>query len=256
MISSKNYPNVSILHSMQKTWWRSARSMPPLPHNKWNKLPIGWVAWANKWFVAIKKEKSSTKSSPSCQQGRAHQTWGYHSDKWEGGNIPWCLICIKKNVATTHPGSWSKGKWKLVILWKLATISWGASKQILKHVYQEAIRPHFENGSTAWSTAAKTHQQSLDKVQNQALWIITGCMQYTPVKAMEEATAILPNHQRRDKEIMVQIEKCKCLPQHPMNESIQNLKKNMSQAPYWMPLICHSPGMKITKVSISPHLFL
>ena len=118
----------------------------------------------------------------------------------------------KKNVATTHPGSWSKGKWKLVILWKLATISWGASKQILKHVYQGAIRPHFENGSTAWSTAAKTHQQSLDKVQNQALWIITGCMRSTPVKAMEEATAILPNHQRRDKEIMVQIEKCKCLP--------------------------------------------
>ena len=58
---------------------------------------------------------------------------------------------------------------KLAILQKLAGTSWGANEQILKRVYQGVIKPHFEYGSSAWSTAAKTYQQSLDRVQ-----IITG----------------------------------------------------------------------------------
>ena len=173
-------------------------------------------AWTNKWFVAIRKEKYSTNLHLVVNKAGPIKL----------GDTTWKIRGRQHTlVSDLHKQTWrlhiqeaeAKVRWKLVILWKLATISWGASKQILKHVYQRAIRPHFENGSTAWSTAAKTHQQSLDKVQSQAIWIITGCMRSTTVKAMEEATAILPIQQRRDKKIMVQTEKCKCLPQHPMN---------------------------------------
>jgi hypothetical protein len=57
---------------------------------------------------------------------------------------------------------------------KLAGTKWGANEKILKSVYQGNVHPHLEYGSSSWVTRAKTHHQILDKVQNQALRIITG----------------------------------------------------------------------------------
>ena len=83
------------------------------------------------------------------------------------------------------------------------------------------MRPHLEYSATAWSTAAKSHQQSLDKVQNQALRIITGSMRSAPIKAMEEITGIEPLEKRRDVKVLTQAEKFGCMLQHPMNERLQ-----------------------------------
>ena len=55
---------------------------------------------------------------------------------------------------------------------KLSGTTWGANEQILKTVYEGSVRPVLEYSSTAWSTTAKTNQQSLDNIQNQALRII------------------------------------------------------------------------------------
>ena len=81
-------------------------------------------------------------------------------------------------------------------------------------------------GSTAWSTTAKTKQQVLDNVRNQALRITTGSMRSTPVKAMEKTAAVQPLSQRRDAQIMVHAEKLKSLPNHPMKERMNGLTKN------------------------------
>ena len=61
-----------------------------------------------------------------------------------------------------------KARRNLNIMRKLAGTQWGANKQILKSVYQGTVQPHLEYGSNSWMTAAKTHQNTLDKVQNQA----------------------------------------------------------------------------------------
>ncbi|CAC5370134.1 unnamed protein product [Mytilus coruscus] len=58
--------------------------------------------------------------------------------------------------------------------------------------YQGNVRPHLEYGSSSWMTAAKSHHQNLNKVQNQALHIIAGAMKSTPINSMEETTNILP----------------------------------------------------------------
>ena len=186
------------------------------------------AAWADEWCVKINKEKSST-------------TLFTLSAKQKAGPIKLGDTALKNEEEATYLGvtfdkkqTWrphiqkaeAKARRKLAILRKLAGTNWGANEQILKRVYQGAIRPHLEYGSTAWSTAAKTHLQSLDRVQNQALRIITGSMRSTPIEAMEKITAIQPLHQRRDEKTMVQAEKFKCLPQHPMNERMQNLTKN------------------------------
>ena len=70
---------------------------------------------------------------------------------------------------------------------KLADTTWGANEQILKTVYEGSVRPVLEYSSTAWSTTAKTNLQSLDKIQHQALRIITGTMKFTPIAFMEKS---------------------------------------------------------------------
>ena len=118
-----------------------------------------------------------------------------------------------------------KARKKLTIMRKLAGTTWGANEQILKAVYEGSVRPVLEYSSTAWPTTAKTNQQSLD-IQNQALRIITGAMKSTPITFMEQTTAIQPLQQRRHAKVLLQTEKYKCLPHHPMKEKEEGRTKN------------------------------
>ena len=62
---------------------------------------------------------------------------------------------------------------------------------------------------------AKTNQQTLDKVQNQALRIITCATKSTPIAFMEKFTGIQPLQERRQAKILLQTEKFKCIPDSP-----------------------------------------
>ena len=104
---------------------------------------------------------------------------------------------------------------------KLVGTTWGAMT-----VYEGSVRPVLEYSSTAWSTTAKTNKQSLDKIQNQALRIITGAMKSTAITFIEQTTAIQPLQQRRQSKVLLQAEKCKCLPDHPMKEKVEGRTKN------------------------------
>jgi len=184
--------------------------------------------WAEEWCVSINKEKSST-------------TLFTLSPKQKAGTIRLGNTPLKEDEEATYLGvtfdkkmTWKshitkaemKARRKLAILRKLAGTTWGANEKTLKTVYQGSVRPHLEYGSTAWSTCAKTTQQALDKVQNQALRIITGAMRSTPIKAMEQLTGIQPLNQRREAKIMVQAQKFRCLPDHPMKSKLDSLTKN------------------------------
>ena len=72
----------------------------------------------------------------------------------------------------------------------------------------------------------KITQYTLDKVQNQALRLITGAMKSTLIKVMEETTAIAPLGHRRDMKILIQAERYKCSPSHPMKRRIDGITKN------------------------------
>ena len=51
-------------------------------------------------------------------------------------------------------------------------------------------------------------------------------MRSTPIKIMEEITAIQPLSKRRDMRIMIQAERYKCSPSHPMKTKIHGMTKN------------------------------
>ena len=88
------------------------------------------------------------------------------------------------------------------------------------------MRPHLEYGSTSFTSAPKSTLYTLDKVQNQALRLITGAMKSTPIKVMEETTAISLLGHRRDMKNLIQAERYKCSPSHPMKRRIDGMTKN------------------------------
>ena len=112
---------------------------------------------------------------------------------------------------------------------KLAGTTWGASEKILKQVYQSTVRPHLEYGASAWMTTAQTHQNTLGKVQNQALRIMTGSMRSTPIAKMEEVTGLLPLKTRWNRKAMAQHTKIKALGDHLMHSKSWSKQPNKTR---------------------------
>ena len=96
-------------------------------------------------------------------------------------------------------------------------------------MYIGTIRSHLDYGSTTCSSASNTSNYTLDKVQDQALRLITGSMRSTPIQIMDETTAIQPLSKRRDMRIMIQAKRYKCSPSHPMKTKIHGMTKNRIQ---------------------------
>jgi len=184
--------------------------------------------WTDKWCLTINKEKSSTTLFTLSTKHKAGTINLGDTPLKEDGEATYLGVTFDKRM-TWKPHiaqAESKARRKLAILRKLAGTAWGANENILKTVYQGTVRPHLEYGSTAWSNAAKTTLHTLDLVQNQALRIITGAMKSTPIIGMEKLTTIQPLNTRRDKKSLLQAEKFKSLPDHPMKPKVEGLTKN------------------------------
>lgn len=182
-------------------------------------------AWADRWCVTINKDKTTGtlfSLSPKATPGRL--TLGNTILKMEDQQTYLGVTYDKKMTWKHHISqAESKARRKLNIMRKLAGTQWGANETILKSVYQGTVRPHLEYGSSSWMTAAKTHHNSLDKVQNQALRIITGSMKSTPIDKMEEVTGISPLSERRKQKAMLQATKYKCSQDHPMKTRLEKM---------------------------------
>ena len=112
---------------------------------------------------------------------------------------------------------------------KLAGTQWGCSAEVLKQVYQGTVRPHLEQGSSAWISAAKSHKDKLEKVQNQGLRIITGAMKSTPIVKMQEITGIEPLQKRWEGKTLTSYTKASCLEDHPTHERTKRGVKKGSE---------------------------
>ena len=118
------------------------------------------------WCVTVNKDKSSTTLftlSPKKQASTLKI--GTHTLKEEDkatylGEPFDKRLTLKPHTLRTE----GKARKKLTIMRNLAGTTWGANEQILKTVYEGSVRPVMEYSSTAWSTTAKTNQQSIDKI--------------------------------------------------------------------------------------------
>ena len=118
-----------------------------------------------------------------------------------------------------------KGIKKLAVLKKLSGTHWGANSKILKTVYMGAVRPSLEYGASAWVTAAKTHTNKLNKVQNIGLRTILGAMKTTPIAEMEKTAGVEPLEGRRQAKLLIHAEKMKRMPDHPLHQKLKDPTK-------------------------------
>ena len=124
---------------------------------------------------------------------------------------------IKNNAAKTSH--------RLNIVKKLASTKWRINKQTLRQLYMGYVRPSLEYSRAALSTATHTHLATLDKVQNQALWFISGAMRTTPTSACEiECNSGLLDISR-DAAIVTTYELYQRLQYHPHKALVQTWRK-------------------------------
>ena len=140
------------------------------------------TAWTEDWCVTVNKDKSSTTLFTLSPKKQARPIKiGTHTLKEEDQATNLGVTFDKRLYWKPHTlRTEGKARKKMAIMRKLARTTWGSNEQILMTVYKGSVRPILGYSSTAWSTTAKTNQQSLDKIQNQALLIITGAMKSTP----------------------------------------------------------------------------
>ena len=183
------------------------------------------TTWAKSWCVTINREKSTaTLFSLSTKEFASKLMLGDTPLKMEDQQTYLGVTFDKRMTWKQHiQNAEAKARRKMNIMRKLAGTHWGANEKILKTIYQGSVRPHLEYGSCSWMTAAKSHHQNLNRVQNQALRIITGAMRSTPIQKMEAITSIPPLSARRECKALLQANKYRCSKDHPMNTRLQQL---------------------------------
>ena len=82
-----------------------------------------------------------------------------------------------------------------------------------------------EHGVTAKGTAAKSNFDKVSKVQNQATRIITEAMNSTPIDELDSITGLESLEDLRDTKLLMQAEKFKWCPDHPMHSRLSKQTK-------------------------------
>ena len=184
--------------------------------------------WADEWMVTINRKKTeATVFSLSPKKEVINL-------KINGEVIPQQDTPTYLGVKLDRRLTWgpqisqmeSKAVKKMAVMKKLSGTKWGANARILKQVYTGYVRPQLEYGATSWGTASKTNTSKLSKVQNASLRIITGGMKTSPICTMETTANIKPLEERRKEKSLIQSEKIKRLPTHPLHNKLKESTKN------------------------------
>ena len=86
----------------------------------------------------------------------------------------------------------AKAKSRLNVMKALSSTAFGHSKESLTALYKQFVRPVLSYGSTAWAPdLAPSHMEVLQRTQNAALRIATGCVRSTPIAHLHDETRVL-----------------------------------------------------------------
>ena len=155
--------------------------------------------WAKEWLVMINRTKTEAICC-SLSPKREEFILQINGQEIHQQDIPTYLgvKLDRKMTWSPHIGTMhSKGLRKMTLMKKLAGTKWGANMKLLTQVNTATVRPHMEDASSAWSSAAKTNLDQLTKTQNAGLRIITGGMKTTPISELETTAGLLLLGERR-----------------------------------------------------------
>ena len=105
-----------------------------------------------------------------------------------------------------------------------------SKKRLWQHILECPCRgkgrPNIEYSSSARATTTRSNIQSFDKIQNQALRIITGGMKSTSINYMEEILWYKHYRRRNTNTKFFLAQECNYLSDHPIKNKLQCYTKN------------------------------
>ncbi|KAI5752692.1 hypothetical protein M8J77_019486 [Diaphorina citri] len=108
---------------------------------------------------------------------------------------------------TTH-----KARNRFKLLKRLAGTKWGCSRKTLNTTYNSYIKPTLTYCGEILITANETNKTKYERVQNEALRLITGAVKTTPINAMYALTNTKPIMKTLEEQALIQFEKIARLP--------------------------------------------
>ena len=104
----------------------------------------------------------------------------------------------------------------------LASTTFGHSKESLTALYKQFVRPVMEYASSSWTPdLAQSHMEVLQRTQNAALRIATGCTRSTPTAHLHAETMVLPLRDHMDLR-GTQLFTAAASPEHPLHDRLHN----------------------------------
>ena len=148
---------------------------------------------------------------------------------------------------------------RMQLLKRLASTAWGADKNTLRQLYIGYVRSLMEYNIGLQTICSKDTQDSLDKVQNQAVHYISGAMRSAPTAACEIHTDIEPLALRREAAAIEMVERYRRKPKdHPNRKVVDSWtpnnriqKKSILMVENELQLKHHLPGNREMECPIS-----
>ena len=190
------------------------------------------------WKLRLNTDKTTysifTRSPKTAKQEYLLKINGETIKKEENPSYLGVTLDQQVNLSAFIRSLKEKATKRLNLVKRLASLSWGASKQTLRQLYLGYVRSIMDYAQSLQTVASKTAISSLDRVQNQALRLICGGLRTTPTAACEIEANIEPLDLRRERATLEATERYKRLPTyHPNRQQVdkwcrQNRLKQIS----------------------------
>ena len=116
---------------------------------------------------------------------------------------------------------------RLKLVKRLASSKWGADKSSLRQMYLGYVRSTLENNLALQSICSTNLQQSLDRVQNEAVNFISGGMKSSPIAACEIDSNVEPLCLRREATVVEMVERYRrCDKDNPNRKIVDSWSPN------------------------------
>ena len=153
-------------------------------------------------FFTLKKE--STKINLNCNGSTLQRT---EKAKYLGVSFD-TKLTWKNHIQQIKDKAINRFK----LIKRLAGTKWGSSRKTLSTTYNMYIKPVMKYCSEILITTNKTNKEILERVQNQALRLITGAVKTTPIQALQVITSIKPINMEIETQALITFEKLIRLP--------------------------------------------
>ena len=114
---------------------------------------------------------------------------------------------------------------RLNLLKRLASSNWGTNKNTPRQLYLGYVRAVFDFSAPLQTTASKSNQSKLERLQNQGLRFVCGALKTTPTSACEIDANIEPLRLRRERSAALTLERFKRMEDsNPCKKMVENWK--------------------------------